>query len=90
MAVDKHPSRKPSEPAVPRRTTTTSGTDNKIEAHDGKAQGGGDYGFRHELHVKDPSKSEMSHHFESHKSHSMAKHERSSRPGDENKADEPG
>jgi len=58
MAVDKHPSRKPSLPSKPPATSTTAGTANKIPASFGKAQGGGSYGFRHGINPKDPSKSE--------------------------------
>lgn len=63
MAVDKHPSRAPALPKKPPATSTTSGSINKIPAHLGSAQGGGDYGFRHELSVKPAAKSEMSAHF---------------------------
>jgi hypothetical protein len=59
-------------------------------------QHGVEYGFRHELHIKDPNKSEMSHHF--HDSHPgkeapnepPSHKEHAHRPGDENKHDEPG
>ena len=64
MAVDKHPSRHPSPPRVPPKSHTTAGTINKIPAHDGKMQGGGTYGFRHEVEVHpDATTSTMAHHF---------------------------
>lgn len=60
MAVDKHPSRKPTPPFKPPATSTTSGGMNK-ETHSG--QEGVPYGFRHELSVKNPNRSEMAAHF---------------------------
>lgn len=65
------------------------------ELHSG--QEGVHYGFRHELHIKDPNKSELSHHFHDSKpgreepqeppSHKM---HRAGRPGAEKHDDEPG
>ena len=60
MAVDKHPSRKPTPPMKPPATSVTSGGMNK-ETNSGQA--GVHYGFRHELEVKNPNRSEMSAHF---------------------------
>ena len=87
MAIDKHPSRHPTPPAKPpaaRQTVGESGQEGVV------------YGHRHELKIKDPSASELSHHFKSHKagkeqSQEPKSHkEHASRPGDENNADEPG
>jgi len=99
MAVDKHPSRRPSPPRKPPATSTTAGTVNKIPCNKGSGQEGVEYGFRHELSVKSPNDSEMSHHFTS--SEGKAKRpgreapnegstSRASRPGDEKSNDEPG
>lgn len=87
MSVSKHPSVKPTPPAAPKR-----GEDNKKEGVSGQA--GVEYGFRHELQVKDPNKSEMSHHFHDSHSGKEASNEpremsRASKPGDE-KRGEPG
>ncbi len=62
MAVDKHPSRAPAKPYKPPATSTTSGTVNKVEA---SGQGSVPYGFRHEIQVKNPNRSEMAAHFTS-------------------------
>lgn len=102
MAVDKHPSRAPSPPRKPPATSTTAGTINKIPCDSGSGQAGVEYGFRHELSVKPPHKSEMSGHFqdwtesEGRAPRAGKEHpneggvSRASRPGDENSADEPG
>lgn len=72
MAVDQHPSRRPSPPRKPPATSTTDGTINKMKAS-ASGQPGVEYGARHEVQVKNPAKSEMAHHFAGH----------ASRPGDE-------
>lgn len=54
MAVDQHPSRRPSPPRRPPATPPTAGQ---------SGQPGVGYGAPHTLKVKDASKSEMSHHF---------------------------
>ena len=104
MAVDVHPSRRPSEPRVPPATSTTSGTINK-GGHSDSGQEGVEYGFRHELQVKPPHVSEMAHHF--HDAFTGGKHggkkpgkeepqegphkgEHAGKPGDEKGNDEPG
>lgn len=63
MAVDQHPSRRPSPPRKPPATSTTAGTANKMPAS-ASGQAGVEYGARHQLQVKG-GKSEMSHHFTS-------------------------
>jgi hypothetical protein len=63
MAVDKHPSRKPSPPRKPPATSTTAGTINKIPEGSGSGQAGVSYGFHHELNIHPSHKSEMAHHF---------------------------
>ena len=93
MAVDMHPSRRPTPPAKPPATSTTAGTINKMKASD-SGQKGVEYGARHELHVKDPNSSEMSDHFHAskpgkeHPNEGMAS--KAMRPGDERGNDEPG
>lgn len=98
MAVDMHPSRRPSPPRKPPATSTTAGTINKMQEKD-SGQAGVEYGARHELQVKSPNDSEMSHHFTSSEGRAKSpgreapneggKRERASRPGDENRSDEP-
>jgi hypothetical protein len=84
MSVDTHPSRKPSPPRKPPATSTTSGEANK-ETHSGQA--GVPYGFRHEINVKNPNRSEMAAHFASSKEApnepASRKAQKASRPGDE-------
>lgn len=83
MAVSPHPSVKPSKPYKPPATSTTQGTINKI---DGNASGqhGVHYGFRHEISVKNPNRSEMAAHFTSHKEGSNeGSTSRASKPGSE-------
>lgn len=66
MAVSKHPSVKPSAPRKPPATSTTAGTVNKIPSHEGTRDGGGTYGFKHEVNVKPSHKSERAHDFHDH------------------------
>jgi hypothetical protein len=98
MAVDEHPSRRPSPPRKPPATSTTAGTINKMPAKD-SGQTGVDYGARHEVQVKNPNKSEMGHHFTSSEGRApkAGREEpqegpkgRAGKVGDENSADEPG
>lgn len=99
MAVDQHPSRRPSPPRKPPATSTTAGTINKMPASS-SGQEGVEYGARHELKTMNPAKSEMSHHFTSSEGRAKSpgreqpneggRKERASRPGDENSSDEPG
>lgn len=107
MGVDKHPSRRPSEPRRPPATSTTAGTINKMP-ESASGQAGVEYGARHELSVYDGAESTMEHHFHDHghpihklsadrgfAPHAGKEHpdegttSRDSRPGDENKEDEP-
>jgi len=103
MAVDKHPSRHPSPPRQPPRTTTTEGTDNVLTGTHASGQHGVHYGFRHEVKVAAPHKSEMAHHFHDHHSgHAKQPDKEASneppthhvgkvgRPGIEKHNDEPG
>lgn len=102
MPVDKHPSRRPSEPRKPPATSTTAGTINKIPCNKGSGQEGVEYGFRHELSVKSPNSSEMAHHFKDYTSSegrapkAGKEHpqeggvSRAGHVGDENREDEPG
>jgi len=103
MAVDQHPSRKPSLPKAPPRTSTTQGTDNVLTGSHASGQPNVNYGFRHEVEVNAAHKSEMAHHFHDHhpaKAHYPGKEApneppghkmpRASRPGDEKHNDEPG
>lgn len=98
MAVDKHPSRKPSPPRKPPATSTTAGTMNKMP-ESASGQAGVEYGFRHELKVGNAAKSEMAHHFTSsdgkapragREMPNEGSVSRASRPGDEKGNDEPG
>lgn len=63
MAVDQHPSRRPSPPRKPPATSTTAGTVNKMPAS-ASGQAGVEYGARHELKTMG-GKSEFAHHFTS-------------------------
>jgi hypothetical protein len=90
MAVDVHPSRKPSPPRKPPAVTPTVGE---------SGQAGIPYGARHTMQVKNPNKSEMSHHFTGSDGHAKpaGREEsqegpkgRAGKVGDENSADEPG
>lgn len=94
MAVDSHPSRRPSEPRKPPATSTTAGTINKMPAS-ASGQAGVEYGARHEISVKPAHKSEMAHHFAPHAGHEASNEPSSHKvghaghPGDENAQDEP-
>ncbi len=89
MAVDKHPSRAPAKPYKPPATSTTSGTKNKIEH--GSGQCDVEYGFRHELQVKNPNRSEMSSHFTSKsESPNEGSVSKAGHVGDTKKSGEPG
>lgn len=92
MAVDVHPSRRPSPPRKPPATSTTSGGKNK-ETHSGQA--GVPYGARHELKVHGDATT-MAHHFHDHGTKAIHKESadrlpgKVGRPGDEKHNDEPG
>jgi hypothetical protein len=83
MAVDKHPSRRPSPPRKPPATSTTAGTINKIPCGDGSGQSGVDYGFRHEVNVKPSHKSERHYDFNEGMSMGSSSEGRAPRPGKE-------
>ena len=103
MAVDKHPSRRPSPPTVMPKSGPGHPMSQKQEAKHGSGQHHVPYGFKHELHVGEAHKSEMAHHFHDHhskhakhagheqanepKGHHMGK---AHRPGDQKHDDEPG
>jgi len=91
MAVDQHPSRRPSPPRKPPATSTTDGTINKMR-ESASGQPGVEYGARHELRTMNPAKSEMAHHFGSSEGRAPragreqpneGKASRASKPGDE-------
>lgn len=90
MAVDQHPSRRPSPPRRPPAVAPTVGA---------SGQAGVGYGASHNLKVMG-GKSEFAHHFTSSEGRAKSpgreapneggRKERASRPGDENSSDEPG
>jgi len=85
MAVDVHPSRRPSPPRKPPATSTTAGTINKMKERD-SGQPGVEYGARHEVQVKNPNSSEMAHHFAARAGREQPQEgsvSRASKPGDE-------
>ncbi len=104
MAVDKHPSRRPSPPREMPASGPGAPPKLKAEIHEGSGQHGVPYGFKHELRVSStPHKSEMAHHFHDHhkgKAPHAGREEaeeprhhhvgKAHRPGDEKHDDEPG
>lgn len=105
MAVDQHPSRRPSPPRKPPATSTTDGQPNTV----GKTGTGGapmEYGSRNgkDLRVTAGYGTEMAHHFQgtgtkeksaphagkAHPNEGPHKGEKAHRPGDEKRNDEPG
>jgi hypothetical protein len=104
MAVDKHPSRKPSPPRKPPATSTTDGQANTV----GKTMTGDgmmEYGSRNgkDLRIASPHKSERAHDFKAYTSNEGkapkagkeeanegGKATRAGRVGDEKGNDEPG
>lgn len=101
MAVDKHPSRRPSPPRRPPPTSTTDGQPNtvgKTMTGDGMMQYGSRNGRNMRLEVKS-SESEFAHHFQDSRGSASRPGKaqpqegtasRASRPGDQKSNDEPG
>lgn len=101
MAVDKHPSRRPSPPREMPASGPGAPPKLKAEIHEGSGQHGVPYGFKHTFKVSTtPHKSEMAHHFHDHKAKHTGHEEaeeppkrhmgKAGRPGDEKHDDEPG
>lgn len=88
MAVDQHPSRRPSPPRKPPATSTTDGTINKMDAS-ASGQEGVDYGARHQLKTMS-GKSEFSHHFTSSEGHAKSPGREHSNEGPKGHASKPG
>jgi hypothetical protein len=88
MAVDPHPSRRPSPPRKPPSTSTTAGTMNKMPAS-ASGQEGVEYGARHELRVGS-GKSEMSHHFTSSEGRAKSPGREQPNEGSVSRASKPG
>lgn len=81
MAVDVHPSRRPSLPRRPPAVAPTKGE---------SGQPGVEYGARHNVSVKSPNSSEMAHHFTSSDGSARKAGKEQSNEGTVSRASKPG